>query len=74
MLPSPLCSSAASRLSAGLVSFSPDFSHLQLEGVYDQVPFLQLYPQLIKVLTGSHLLRRAWRYFFTFRVRCPRVL
>ena len=53
MLPSALRGSAASRLSADLVSLSPDFSHLQLEGVDDQVPFLQLYPQLVKVLTGS---------------------
>ena len=53
MLPSSLRSSAASRLSASLVILSPDFGHLQLEGVDDQVPFLQLYPQLVKVLAGS---------------------
>ena len=53
MLPSSLSGSAASRLSASLVSLSPDLGHFQLEGVDDQVPFLQLYPQLVEMLTGS---------------------
>ena len=74
MLPSSLCGSAASRLSASLVSLSPDFGHLQLEGVDDQVSFLQLYPQLVKVLTGSQLLRGAWWSSLALCVRRPHIL